>query len=152
MPVSVRLAASVQGAPNANYALRRTVMSRPNRRTVRPTLGRLLLHRHRRFSKFYFSATVISDRKTHGTIGAVFGIMTWLIAIGAVPILGAVTGVAWEEWRNQQTRGAYPGWAVRGPTRSRRRQAVWLIRPVSELMRGHRIFFGLSAGSQVCDT
>jgi Virulence factor BrkB len=41
------------------------------------------------FSKFYFSETIISDSKTYGTIGAIFGIMTWFIAIGAVIILGA---------------------------------------------------------------
>ena len=58
------------------------------------------------FSKFYFSATIISDSKTYGTIGAVFGILTWLIAIGAVLILGAVTGVAWEDRKSQQARGA----------------------------------------------
>jgi membrane protein len=57
------------------------------------------------FSKFYFSATIISDSKTYGTIGAVFGIMTWLIAIGAVLILGAVAGVAWDDRRSQQARG-----------------------------------------------
>jgi membrane protein len=51
------------------------------------------------FSKFYFSGTIISDSKTYGTIGAIFGIMTWFIAIGAVIILGAVAGVAWEDRR-----------------------------------------------------
>ena len=45
------------------------------------------------FSKFYFSETIISDSKTYGTIGEIFGIMTWFIAIGAVIILGAVAGV-----------------------------------------------------------
>jgi membrane protein len=49
------------------------------------------------FSKFYFSETIISDSKTYGTIGAVFAIMTWLIAIGAVIIPGAVAGVVWAE-------------------------------------------------------
>jgi membrane protein len=49
------------------------------------------------FSRFYFSDTIISDSKTYGTIGAIFGIMTWLIAIGAVIILGAVAGAVWEE-------------------------------------------------------
>ena len=49
------------------------------------------------FSKFYFSATIISDSRTYGTIGAVFGILTWLIAIGAVIILGAVAGAVWED-------------------------------------------------------
>jgi membrane protein len=51
------------------------------------------------FSKFYFSATIISDSRTYGTIGAVFGILTWLIAIGAVIILGAVAGAVWEDRR-----------------------------------------------------
>ena len=52
------------------------------------------------FSKFYFSDTIISDSKTYGTIGAIFGIMTWFIAIGAVIILGAVAGAVWEERKN----------------------------------------------------
>jgi len=52
------------------------------------------------FSKFYFSGTIISDSKTYGTIGAIFSIMTWFIAIGAVIILGAVAGAAWEDRRN----------------------------------------------------
>jgi membrane protein len=58
------------------------------------------------FSKFYFSDTIISDSKTYGTIGAIFGIMTWFIAIGAVIILGAVAGAVWEERNNKQVRGA----------------------------------------------
>jgi membrane protein len=49
------------------------------------------------FSKFYFSDTIISDSKTYGSIGAIFGIMTWFIAIGAVIILGAVAGAARED-------------------------------------------------------
>ena len=49
------------------------------------------------FSKFYFSSTIISDSKTYGSIGAVFGILTWFVAIGAVIILGAVGGVVWED-------------------------------------------------------
>jgi membrane protein len=53
------------------------------------------------FSRFYFSGTIISDSKTYGTIGAVLAIMTWLIAIGAVIILGAVAGMVWEDRRNQ---------------------------------------------------
>ena len=48
------------------------------------------------FSRFYFSSTIISDSRTYGTIGAVFGILTWLIAIAAVIIIGAVAGVVWE--------------------------------------------------------
>jgi membrane protein len=49
------------------------------------------------FSKFYFSATIVSDSKTYGAAGAIFSIMTWFIAIGAVIILGAVAGVAWAD-------------------------------------------------------
>jgi membrane protein len=52
------------------------------------------------FSKFYFSKTIISDSKTYGTIGAIFGIMTWFIAIGAVIILGVVAGTVWADRRN----------------------------------------------------
>ena len=33
------------------------------------------------FSRFYFSGTIISDSKTYGTIGAIFGIMTWFTLI-----------------------------------------------------------------------
>jgi uncharacterized BrkB/YihY/UPF0761 family membrane protein len=46
-----------------------------------------------------------SDSKTYGTIGAIFGIMTWFIAIGAVIILGAVAGAVWDDRRNQQVPG-----------------------------------------------
>src|SRR5262249_25100091 len=55
------------------------------------------------FSRFYFLDTIISDSKTYGTIGAIFGIMTWLIAIGAALILGAVGGVVWEERTSNRT-------------------------------------------------
>jgi membrane protein len=55
------------------------------------------------FSKFYFSGTIISDSKTYGTIGAIFSIMTWFIAIGAVIILGAVAGAVWTERRTAGT-------------------------------------------------
>ena len=56
------------------------------------------------FSKFYFSETIVSDSKTYGTIGAIFGIMTWFVAIGAVVILGAVADVVWEDRRNCRNR------------------------------------------------
>lgn len=52
------------------------------------------------FSKFYFSSTIISDSKTYGTIGAVLGILTWFVAIGAVIILGAVAGAVWQDRRH----------------------------------------------------
>lgn len=49
------------------------------------------------FSKFYFSSTIIHDSHTYGTIGAVFGILTWFVAIGAVLVLGAVAGAVWRD-------------------------------------------------------
>jgi membrane protein len=44
------------------------------------------------FSTVYFSATIISDSRLYGTIGVVFSLLTWFIAIGAVVVLGAVGG------------------------------------------------------------
>jgi membrane protein len=52
------------------------------------------------FSKFYFSSSIISDDRTYGAIGAVFSLMTWLIAIGVVIMLGAVAGAVWEGRRS----------------------------------------------------
>jgi membrane protein len=52
------------------------------------------------FSKFYFSSSIISDDRTYGAIGAVFSLMTWLIAIGVVIMLGAVVGAVWEGRRS----------------------------------------------------
>lgn len=54
------------------------------------------------FSNFYFSRTIIANSKTYGAIGAVFSIMTWLIAIGAMIILGAVAGAVWEDRKVKQ--------------------------------------------------
>ena len=53
-----------------------------------------------------FSSTVISDDKKYGPIGVVFALMSWLIAIGVVIILGAVTGIVWRE-RNLSFRAAF---------------------------------------------
>jgi membrane protein len=49
------------------------------------------------FSKFYFSSTITADSRTYGTIGAILGILTWFVAIGAVIILGAVAGGVWQD-------------------------------------------------------
>ena len=46
---------------------------------------------------FIFSSTVISGDQKHGPIGVVFALMSWLVAIGVVIILGAVTGLVWRE-------------------------------------------------------
>jgi membrane protein len=44
-----------------------------------------------------FSGTVTSDDREYGQIGTVFALMSYLIAIGVVVILGAVTGLVWQE-------------------------------------------------------
>jgi membrane protein len=48
-------------------------------------------------SAAYFSPEIISDSRLYGAIGVVFSLMTWFIAIGAVIVLGAVAGLAWNE-------------------------------------------------------
>jgi len=48
------------------------------------------------FASFYFSSTVVSDSKLYGTIGVVFTLASWFIAMGAVIILGAAVGLVWE--------------------------------------------------------
>lgn len=52
-----------------------------------------------------FSGMVTSNNQKYGPIGVVFALMSWLIAIGVVIILGAVTGVVWDE-RNLSLRAA----------------------------------------------
>jgi membrane protein len=44
-----------------------------------------------------FSGMVTSDDRKYGPIGTVFALMSYLIAIGVVVILGAVTGLVWQE-------------------------------------------------------
>ena len=46
---------------------------------------------------FTFSGMVISTAQKYGPIGTVFALMSWLIAIGVVIILGAATGLVWQE-------------------------------------------------------
>ena len=58
------------------------------------------------FSSVYFSASIISDSRLYGTIGVVFSLMIWFIAIGAVIVLGAVAGATWNQHkgRSRQAR------------------------------------------------
>ena len=51
------------------------------------------------FAAFYFSATIVDDSKTYGTIGVTFTLVTWFIAMGAVLTLGAVVGAVWAKRR-----------------------------------------------------
>jgi membrane protein len=57
------------------------------------------------FSKFYFSSTIIHDHRTYGSIGAIFGILTWFVAIGAVVVLGAVAGSVWTDRSASRSTG-----------------------------------------------
>ena len=47
------------------------------------------------FAAFYFSSSLVSDSHLYGTIGVVFTLVTWFIAMGAVIILGAIVGHIW---------------------------------------------------------
>jgi membrane protein len=52
------------------------------------------------FTTVYFSSAIASDSKLYGTIGVVFSLMTWFIAMGAVIVLGGVVGAMWNERRS----------------------------------------------------
>jgi membrane protein len=56
------------------------------------------------FSAVYFSSSVISDSRLYGTIGVVFSLMIWFIAIGAVIVLGAVAGATWNQHKRRSRR------------------------------------------------
>ena len=56
-----------------------------------------------------FSGMVITDATKYGSIGVVFALMSWLIAIGVVIILGAVVGVVWRERGQSVTAESGPG-------------------------------------------
>jgi membrane protein len=59
-------------------------------------------------SSIYFSSALISEDKLYGTIGVVFILMTWFIAIGAVVVLGAVGGAVWQERSVRRALDATP--------------------------------------------
>jgi membrane protein len=56
------------------------------------------------FSSVYFSSAIISDSRLYGTIGVVFSLLTWFIAIGAVIVLGAVGGATWDQRKGRSRR------------------------------------------------
>jgi membrane protein len=53
------------------------------------------------FSAAYFSRTIISDSRLYGTIGVVFSLMIWFVAIGAVIVLGAAAGATWNQQKGR---------------------------------------------------
>jgi membrane protein len=64
---------------------------------IRPAfLSGLLWFGFALFSSVYFSSALISEDKLYGTLGVVFILMTWFIAIGAVVVLGAACGAVWQ--------------------------------------------------------
>jgi membrane protein len=65
------------------------------------------------FSSVYFSAQITSDSKLYGPIGAVFSLMVWFIAIGAIIVLGGTAGAVWAEHH----AGHHAGHAGRGGDR-----------------------------------
>ena len=65
------------------------------------------------FSSVYFSAAIISDSRLYGTIGVVFTLLTWFIAIGAVIVLGTVAGTTWDQ-RKGRSGGTPAGSSGRG--------------------------------------
>ena len=57
------------------------------------------------FAALYFSATITSDSRLYGTVGVVFSLMTWFIAIAAVFVLGALAGEVWQQGRQDPLAG-----------------------------------------------
>ena len=53
------------------------------------------------FSAVYFSSAIVSDSRLYGTIGVVFSLMIWFIAIGVVIVLGAVAGATWNQHKRR---------------------------------------------------
>ena len=82
---------------------------------------RAVLDRPGVFSSVYFSSAIISDSRLYGTIGVVFTLLTWFIAIGAVIVPGAVAGATWDQRKGRRgTPG--PGHLIAGmipPARAR---------------------------------
>jgi membrane protein len=74
-------------------------------RLVRPAiLTALLWMGLELFSAAYFSLAIISDSRLYGTIGVVFSLIIWFIAIGAMIVLGAAAGATWNE-QKARSRG-----------------------------------------------
>jgi membrane protein len=53
------------------------------------------------FASLYFSGSIDTDARLYGSIGIVFDLATWFIAVGAVIILGAATGATWQNVRRR---------------------------------------------------
>lgn len=49
------------------------------------------------FAALYFSSTIASDSRLYGTVGVVFSLLTWFMAVALVVVLGALIGQMWQE-------------------------------------------------------
>jgi membrane protein len=58
---------------------------------------------------FFFSSDLINDNQKYGSIGTIFALMSYLIAIGVVIILGALCGVVWRERKTLRNARTEPG-------------------------------------------
>jgi len=54
------------------------------------------------FSSVCFPSAIISGSRLYGTLGVVFSLMTWFIAIGAVIVPGVVAGAPWDQPKGRQ--------------------------------------------------
>ena len=64
------------------------------------------------FSSVYFSSAIISEHQLYGTIGVIFVLLTWFIAMGAALVLGAACGAEWQARRETDDHHAEPVKAV----------------------------------------
>jgi membrane protein len=81
----------------------------PWRQLIRPALlSGLFWLGFALLSSVYFSTALISEHKLYGTIGVVFILATWFIAVGAVIVLGAVCGAVWQERASRTTQVSEP--------------------------------------------
>jgi len=79
----------------------------PWRRVARPALATALLWLGLAlFSSVYFSSAIVSEHRLYGQIGVIFVLTSWFIAIGGVLIVGAASGVLWQDRRERPGRGA----------------------------------------------
>lgn len=60
-------------------------------------------------SSVYFSSALISEHKLYGTLGVVFILVSWFIAIGGVIVLGAACGAVWQERKDHAPGPSFSG-------------------------------------------
>jgi membrane protein len=61
------------------------------------------------FSSIYFSSAIVSEHRLFGTIGVVFILLIWFIAVGAVIVVGAACGAVWQERHGRPPRSRLRG-------------------------------------------